>query len=348
MLRVRAGHRGLRRRHQHLDADRVPGVVASLGIGGEWAAGAAMVAEVVPERPGASRRARCSTRRRRWGCSWRRSSTDGLPATCSRCCPRRRGGLVFLCGLIPAGVAFIVRMFIPASRSAGRPPPRRPPRTRACASCSRRRYRRVTLSGFADRGVDRADHLVELQCVHPDRGHRARGRRGRVRGLDPAATAGARRAWKSELTAGVQPRRPDRHAVDDPARQALRPPHDVRRISSRRRPSRVRRLSASISRRRRGCTSISSSVSRFRRVRQLHVLPARAVPDPPARTAAASATTSAACSRPGARLSWVRSAAGKGDPGIFLRAHLMIAAVPLIALLFMSWVVETRWQRMPD
>jgi MFS family permease len=40
--------------------------------------------------------------------------------------------------------------------------------------------------------------------------------------------------------------------------------------------------------------------------------------------------------------------AGKGDPGIFLRAHLMIAVVPLIALFFMRWVVETRDQPMPD
>ena len=42
------------------------------------------------------------------------------------------------------------------------------------------------------------------------------------------------------------------------------------------------------------------------------------------------------------------TAAGKGDPGIFLRTHLMIAAVPLLALFFMPWVVETRGQRMPD
>jgi len=42
------------------------------------------------------------------------------------------------------------------------------------------------------------------------------------------------------------------------------------------------------------------------------------------------------------------TAAGKGDPGIFLRTHLMIAAVPLIALFFMRWVVETRGQTMPE
>ena len=65
-------------------------------------------------------------------------------------------------------------------------------------------------------------------------------------------------------------------------------------------------------------------------------------------TGAASATTSGAWSRPAACSPWARTAAGKGDPGIFLRAHVMIAFVPLVALFFMRWVVETRGQRMPD
>ncbi|HEV7609449.1 MAG TPA: MFS transporter [Steroidobacteraceae bacterium] len=42
------------------------------------------------------------------------------------------------------------------------------------------------------------------------------------------------------------------------------------------------------------------------------------------------------------------SAAGKGDPAIVLRALFMIGFVPLIGLLFLRWVVETRGQRMPD
>jgi hypothetical protein len=41
-------------------------------------------------------------------------------------------------------------------------------------------------------------------------------------------------------------------------------------------------------------------------------------------------------------------AAGKGNPAVFLRAHLMIAVVPLIALFLMRWVIETRGQAMPD
>jgi len=41
-------------------------------------------------------------------------------------------------------------------------------------------------------------------------------------------------------------------------------------------------------------------------------------------------------------------AAGKGNPTVFLRAHLAIAVVPLIALFCMRWVVETRGEVMPD
>ena len=85
-------------------------IVASLGIGGEWAAGAAMVAEVVPEK-----------RRVEAGALLYTSAPMGLflatfltfqitgvyfndPAVSWR--------YVFLCGLIPAAVAFLVRMFV--------------------------------------------------------------------------------------------------------------------------------------------------------------------------------------------------------------------------------------------
>lgn len=85
-------------------------IVASLGIGGEWAAGAAMVAEVVPEH-----------RRVEAGALLYTSAPMGLflatfltfqitgvyfndPAVSWR--------YVFLCGLIPAVVAFVVRLFV--------------------------------------------------------------------------------------------------------------------------------------------------------------------------------------------------------------------------------------------
>ena len=49
MAALLARHRGLRVRAEHLGAASLFRLVASLGIGGEWAAGASMVAEIVPE-----------------------------------------------------------------------------------------------------------------------------------------------------------------------------------------------------------------------------------------------------------------------------------------------------------
>lgn len=86
-------------------------IIASLGIGGEWAAGAAMVAEVVPER-----------RRVEAGALLYTSAPMGLflatfitfeisgrilPGS-----PETSWRYVFLSGLIPAAIAFVVRMFI--------------------------------------------------------------------------------------------------------------------------------------------------------------------------------------------------------------------------------------------
>ena len=121
-------------------------VVASLGIGGEWAAGAAMVAEVVPER-----------RRVEAGALLYTSAPMGLflatfvdgwiAGNVFKSTPETSWRYVFLFGLIPAGVAFVVRQFI-----------REPERWQAAAQTSAHprlrelfspEYRRATRSGFA-------------------------------------------------------------------------------------------------------------------------------------------------------------------------------------------------------
>ena len=85
-------------------------IVSSLGIGGEWAAGAAMVAEVVPEK-----------RRVEAGALLYTAAPAGLfLATLVTyqvtgvyfTDPSVSWRYVFLFGLIPAGVAFFVRLFI--------------------------------------------------------------------------------------------------------------------------------------------------------------------------------------------------------------------------------------------
>jgi len=121
-------------------------VIASLGIGGEWAAGAAMVAEVVPAR-----------RRVEAGALLYTSAPAGLflatfanfqiAGVFLKAAPATSWRYVFLCGLIPAVVAFAIRLFVHEPEAwkraaAGAPPPR----LRELFSPG---VRRLTLSGFA-------------------------------------------------------------------------------------------------------------------------------------------------------------------------------------------------------
>lgn len=133
-------------------------VVASLGIGGEWAAGAAMVAEVVPER-----------RRVEAGALLYTAAPLGLflatfvnyqiAGSLLKADPEISWRFVFLAGLIPAAVALVVRRFIreperwrrtatggleegpaAATIAAGRRP--------HLAELFDRQHRALTLSGF--------------------------------------------------------------------------------------------------------------------------------------------------------------------------------------------------------
>jgi len=120
-------------------------IVASLGIGGEWAAGAAMVAEVVPEE-----------RRVEAGALLYTASPMGLllatfmvfqiQGVYFKSEPEVAWRYVFLFGLVPAGIAFLIRLFVKEperwrSVADGRAAPRlselfAPP------------YRSITISGF--------------------------------------------------------------------------------------------------------------------------------------------------------------------------------------------------------
>jgi MFS family permease len=120
-------------------------IVSSLGIGGEWAAGAAMVAEVVPEH-----------RRVEAGALLYTSAPMGLflatfvnfqiAGVFWSQSPEVSWRYVFLCGLIPAAVAFAVRLFV-----------KEPERWKAAASSAPHprlaelftdKYRAITISGF--------------------------------------------------------------------------------------------------------------------------------------------------------------------------------------------------------
>lgn len=121
-------------------------VLSSLGIGGEWAAGAAMVAEVMPEH-----------RRIEAGALLYTSAPLGLflatfinfqiAGVYWRNSPEVSWRYVFLSGLIPAAVAFLVRIFV-----------KEPERWKDAASSASHprlselftdKYRAITLAGFS-------------------------------------------------------------------------------------------------------------------------------------------------------------------------------------------------------
>ncbi len=86
-------------------------IVASLGIGGEWAAGASMVAEVVPERSRVEAGALLYTSAP-MGLFLATFVNDQIARVILPGSPQISWRYVFLCGLIPAVAAFMVRLFV--------------------------------------------------------------------------------------------------------------------------------------------------------------------------------------------------------------------------------------------
>jgi MFS family permease len=173
-------------------------LVSSLGIGGEWAAGAAMVAEVVPER-----------RRVEAGALLYTSAPLGVYlasvtnfAIAGRYLsdrPELSWRVVFLAGLVPAAAALLVRVFV-----------REPERWSRVAAAARpgrwleifdARHRRATLSGFLMAvtalvmwwSCNAFIPVVVAGLAHAE---------AVARGLDRGATLDLIEVWKARATAG--------------------------------------------------------------------------------------------------------------------------------------------------
>ncbi|HQR23205.1 MAG TPA: MFS transporter [Steroidobacteraceae bacterium] len=86
-------------------------LIASLGIGGEWAAGASMVAEVVPEEQRVEAGALLYTAAP-LGLFLATFVNHQVAAVWMAESPETSWRVVFLFGLVPAAVAFLVRMFV--------------------------------------------------------------------------------------------------------------------------------------------------------------------------------------------------------------------------------------------
>lgn len=171
-------------------------IVASLGIGGEWAAGASMVAEVVPEhrRVEAGALLYTSAPMGMFLATWVTWQVSGVWMAGS---PETSWRIVFLAGLIPAAVAFAVRWFIEEPQrwrehAAAGPPP-------SIAELFTPQWRLVTLSGV---GLALVALLTWWSCnafLPLISSEMAKVEAG-VRGLDALATTKLAESWKAIAT----------------------------------------------------------------------------------------------------------------------------------------------------
>ncbi|MEQ1572142.1 MAG: MFS transporter, partial [Myxococcota bacterium] len=171
-------------------------IVASLGIGGEWAAGAAMVAEVVPNHRRVEAGALLYTSAP-LGLFLATQATWLIQGVVLPGSPEWSWRVVFLCGLVPAAVALAVRWFVEeparwATVAAASAPPRLP---ELFAPAMVRR----TLSGL---GMAVVALLMWWACnafIPVIASGLAEVEAG-ARGLDPRATTGLKESWKALST----------------------------------------------------------------------------------------------------------------------------------------------------
>jgi MFS family permease len=119
-------------------------IIASLGIGGEWAAGASMVAEVVPERSRVEAGALLYTSAP-MGLFLATFVNDKIARVILPGSPEISWRYVFLFGLIPAAVAFAVRIFV---KEPERWQNSQDAKQAKISELFTAKYRRITISGF--------------------------------------------------------------------------------------------------------------------------------------------------------------------------------------------------------
>ncbi len=169
--------------------------IASLGIGGEWAAGAAMVAEAVPEK-----------RRIEAGALLYTSAPLGLAlATLVNYqiagvwfadSPEVSWRYVFLSGLIPAAVAMFVRLFLKEPERWARLTDRRPP---SVAELFTPANRALTISGLIT-AVTALIAWWSCNAFIPVIASGLAQVRAATDGLDRAATLALQEGWKAHAT----------------------------------------------------------------------------------------------------------------------------------------------------
>jgi len=320
-------------------------LIASLGIGGEWAAGSAMVAEVVPEESRVEAGALLYTSAP-FGLFLATIVNAEVAGSWFAHDPAKSWRYVLLFGLAPAAVAFAVRMFV-----------KEPERwTKVAATAAPARLREIFAPEILPRTISALVVAIvalitwwSCNAFIQSVANGLAGAEAVVRGLDPQATAALKQAWiklatnwfnlggliGTLLTIPIAKRLGRRtmyriyftaSALSLLATFGLDLPSETRLYMyffiglsvfgifgsftfylPELFPTRLRSTGAGF------CYNVGRVIAAF------GVFAVGAV-----------------------------ATAGKGDPAIVLRALFMIGFVPIVGLLCMKWVIETRGQRMPD
>ena len=169
--------------------------IASLGIGGEWAAGAAMVAEAVPEK-----------RRIEAGALLYTSAPLGLALATlvnyqisgvwMRDTPEIAWRYVFLSGLLPAAVALLVRLFVKEPERWAKLTDRRPPKVAELFSPANRA---LTISGLIT-AVTALITWWTCNAFIPVIASGLAGVQAAAEGLTGTAVTALKESWKAQAT----------------------------------------------------------------------------------------------------------------------------------------------------
>jgi MFS family permease len=171
-------------------------IVSSLGIGGEWAAGASMVAEVVPEKRRVEAGALLYTSAP-LGLFLATFVTYQIAGVHFREHPEVSWRYVFLFGLVPAAVAFVVRIFLKEpERWKKAAAHAKPPRLRELFTPQ---YRKLTISGFS-MAVTALLMWWSCNAFIPTVSVGLAQATARLQGLDKTAANALAESWKAAAT----------------------------------------------------------------------------------------------------------------------------------------------------
>jgi MFS family permease len=320
-------------------------LIASLGIGGEWAAGSAMVAEVVPEESRVEAGALLYTSAP-FGLFLATLVNAEVAGSWFAHDPAMSWRYVLMFGLLPAAVAFAVRLFV-----------KEPERwTKVAASAAPARLREIFAPDILPRTISALVVAIialitwwSCNAFIQSVANGLAGAEAVLRGLDPQATAALKQSWIKIATNWFN--------LGGLIGTLLTIP--IAKRMGRRTMYRVYFTASALSLLATFGLDIPSETRLFMYffigLSVFGIFGSFTFYLPELFPTRLRSTGAGFCYNVGRVIAafgvfavGAVATAGKGDPAIVLRALFMIGFVPILGLLCMRWVIETRGQRMPD